>query len=81
MFNMKCPFCLNKNIEPKPGKTACPDCHTEFEIDDRLECVYADTINLRLPVNGSVCMSCGLVQYSIAETCVSCGIKLNSSLQ
>ncbi len=34
----------------------------EFEIDDRLECIFVDPINLKLPVNGFVCGFCGLVQ-------------------
>ena len=59
---MKCPFCLNHSVEAKPGRTTCPECSAEFEVDDRLECVFADTEKMRLPVNGFVCVVCGLVQ-------------------
>jgi hypothetical protein len=33
--SLKCPFCLNHNIEAKPGKTTCPECFVEFEVGDR----------------------------------------------
>ena len=55
---MKCPFCLNHKIEAKPGKTTCPECSAEFEIDDRLESIFADTQKMRLTVNGMVCGVC-----------------------
>jgi hypothetical protein len=36
--------------------TTCPECSTEFEIDDRLEWIFINTEKLRLPVavNGTV---------------------------
>ncbi len=58
---LKCPFCLNHSVEAKPGKTTCPECSAEFEVDDRLECIFADTSKMRLPVKGFVCGYCGLV--------------------
>jgi hypothetical protein len=53
---LKCPFCWNHNIEAKPGKTTCPDYAAEFEIDNRLECIFINPNKLRLPmaVNGTV---------------------------
>jgi hypothetical protein len=48
--NLKCPFCPNHNLEAKPGKTTCSDCNTEFEIDDRFECIFIDPNKLRLPM-------------------------------
>lgn len=78
---IKCPFCLKHNVEAKPGKTTCPECSAKFEIGDRLECVFADTQKMRLPVNGFVCSVCGLVQGGQREKCLYCGAKLNSSLQ
>jgi hypothetical protein len=74
---MKCPFCLNHSVEAKPGRITCPVCHAEFEIDDRLECIFADTQQIRLPVNGFVCSSCGLVQSETYRNCVYCGERLN----
>jgi hypothetical protein len=32
---LKCPFCLNLRIEAIAGKTICPECSAEFEVDDR----------------------------------------------
>ena len=59
---LKCPFCLSLSVEPKSGKSNCPECSVEFEIDNRLECIFVDPINLKLPVNGFVCGFFGLVQ-------------------
>jgi hypothetical protein len=79
--HLKCPFCLNHNMEAKPGKIKCPECSVEFEIDDRLECVFADTSKMRLPVHGIVCSVCGLVQSDENSTCVYCGEGLSTALQ
>ena len=68
-------------MEAKPGKTTCPECSAEFEVDDRLECIFADTQKMRLPVNGIVCGGCGLVQDGESGNCVYCGIGLSTMLQ
>ena len=52
-----CPFCLNQCIETSQGKIRCPVCSASFEIDDRIEYIFADTNNIRLPTNGIVCGS------------------------
>ena len=78
---LKCPFCLDHIIEAKPGKTTCPECSTEFEIDDRLECIFADTSKMRLPVNGFVCWMCGVVQGDKAKKCLYCGAELSNTIQ
>ena len=57
-----CPFCLNQCIKASPGKTRCPVCDAAFEIDDRAECVFGDTNEIRLPVIGIICATCGLIQ-------------------
>jgi len=51
---LNCPFCENRYVMAETGKTRCPVCDAIFEIDDRVECVFADTENIRLPVNGIV---------------------------
>ena len=79
--HLKCPFCLNHSLEAKPGKTACPECSAEFEIDDRGECIFADKQKMRLPVNGFVCGVCGLVQGDEVERCGYCGAELSNTLQ
>ena len=80
---MKCPFCLNDNIEAKPGMTTCPECLAGFEIDDRLECIFINPYKLRLPlaVKGTVCGMCGLVQGDQFEQCGYCGFELSTILQ
>lgn len=77
----ECPFCLNHNLEAKPGKTTCPECLAEFEIDDRVECIFADTSKMRLPVHGMVCGVCGLVQGDEVERCGYCGVNLGTIMQ
>jgi hypothetical protein len=74
--HLKCPFCLNYSLDDKSGKTACPECSAEIEIDDRLECIFADTQKMRLPVNGMVCGACGLVQGDESRNCVYCDEEL-----
>ncbi len=78
---LKCSFCLKNSVEAKPGKTACPECSAEFEVDDRLECIFADTQKMKLPVNGTVCGVCGLVQGGERGNCVYCGGDLGATMQ
>ena len=59
----------------------CPECHAKFEYDDRMESVFVDTENLRLPVHGTVCSMCGLVQGDGVQRCVYCGMNLNVTVQ
>jgi DNA-directed RNA polymerase subunit RPC12/RpoP len=58
---IRCPFCGYQGIEAKPGKSVCPECDAAFELDDRVECVFVDPDNPRLPIEGIVCTRCGLV--------------------
>ena len=78
---IRCSFCHYQGIEAKPGKLVCPECGTSFEIDDRVECVFVDPDNPRLPIEGIICARCGLVQGEEAEKCVYCGGRLNRRLQ
>ena len=78
---LKCPFCLSQSVEAKSGKSNCPVCFAEFEIDDRLECIFVDPINLKLPVNGFVCRSCGFVQGYENRKCAFCGVELGTAVQ
>ena len=74
--DLKCPFCLNPLSDSILGEKICPKCHAEFEIDDRGECVFSNPNNLRLPVNGTVCRVCGLVQGEGRDRCGYCGAEL-----
>ena len=78
---LKYPFCLSCSIEAKPEKISCPGCHAVFEIDDRVECVFANPEKLKFPRNGFVCNCCGLVQGDQVENCLYCGTKLCVTLQ
>ena len=78
---IRCPFCLNHIEDAKPGKTTCSECSAEFEIDDRLECIFADISKMRFSVKVFVCMVCWLVEGDQNWRCVYCGAKLNSALQ
>jgi uncharacterized CHY-type Zn-finger protein len=78
---LKCPFCENQWAEPKSGKTKCFECSSEFEFDDRLECVFVNTEKLRLPAKGIVCPVCGLIQNDDVKTCLYCGMPINSNVQ
>jgi hypothetical protein len=78
---LKCPFCDNRCIEAALGKTKCFECASEFEIDDRLECVFVNTDKIKLPAKGTVCPLCGLIQNDDVKTCLYCGIKINSNVQ
>ncbi len=77
---LKCPFCLNASVEAKSGRTSCPECLTEFEIDDRLECIFIDMQNMKLSVNGFVCGYCGLVKGDEDRNCVYCGAELSTTM-
>ncbi len=57
---VECPFCSGV-LEPKLDKMKCPECHVKFEYGNRMESVFADTDDLRLPVLGSICPQCGSV--------------------
>ncbi len=73
---IECPF-FQGLLEPKSGKQRCPECGTNLEIDDRLECIFVDTNDLRLPINGTVSTKCGLVQGDEVRRCGYCGARLS----
>ena len=76
---MICPICRQSDIWNTSGPIICPSCNTEFEIDDRGECVFVDTGNPRIPMYGQVCAVCGLVQQDKRDSCVYCGFALNKT--
>jgi len=77
---LKCPFCEKRCIEAELGRHKCSECGSEFEIDDRLECVFVNTEKLRLPAKGIVC-PLGLIQNDDVKTCPYCGTWINSNVQ
>ena len=65
-------------LNPKLGKIKCPECHAKFEYDDRMESIFVNANDLRLPVHGTVCPQCGLVQGDgDVRRCVCCGVILS----
>jgi hypothetical protein len=77
---IECPFCSGF-VEPKIGKMQSPECKAHFEYDDRLECVFAELDDLRLPVSGTVCCNCGLLQSEENKKCAYCGENLCGTMQ
>ena len=78
--HLTCPFCKNSIATKKPGKHICPGCGSKFEIDDRLECIFADLDNVRLPVTGIICPSCGLVHGGDNQNCLYCGSNISTEV-
>jgi len=75
----KCPFCHAQSLDPVAGKNTCPDCHAEFQIDDRLECIFVDIDDPLLPIEGTVCLKCGLLQPEQSRICLLCGDRMNAT--
>ena len=75
--SIKCPFCHSESIEPVVGNNICPVCEAEFKMDDRLECIFIDVNKPILPIEGTVCIKCGLVQHELSRKCLFCGAKLS----
>jgi hypothetical protein len=78
---LKCPFCLTGCLEAEPGFKNCRDCNATFEIDDRGECIFGDTENMKLPAIGTICGRCGLIQDVDVRNCLYCGFEINTTLQ
>ena len=80
MDTLTCPSCNTQSIEGKPGITRYPLCTAQFEIDDRAECVFVDTEDIRLPTFGTICASCDLIQAGEHQNCLYCGLKINKAV-
>ena len=75
-----CFFCSGR-VEAKAGTMECPNCNARFRYDERLKSVFADTHDLRLPLFGTVCPCCGLLQSKSNARCAYCSNTLSSALQ
>jgi len=78
---IRCPFCTEGQVKAEPGKAVCQECNAKFEIDDRVECVFVDLNNPGLPLKGTYCRSCGLVQGVNRKRCHYCGAIVKLKLQ
>ena len=79
--HIKCPFCETGHILPKAGSTGCPKCYVRVHLDVRLGCIFVDKSTFRLPIYGTVCPICGLVQVEGNERCWYCGVGLCITVQ
>jgi len=77
---MNCPFCQQFEIGDASGPTICPVCKTDFEIDERGECVFLNIDKPKISIEGLLCGACGLIQQEQQKSCVNCGIALNQTL-
>jgi hypothetical protein len=77
---IECPFCSGL-VEPKIGKMKCPECKAQFRYNEKAECIFADLDDLRLPVSGTVCSRCGLLQSEENRKCDYCGTRLCRTVQ
>ncbi|WP_372678195.1 hypothetical protein [Desulfosarcina sp.] len=55
----------------------CLDCLAEYEIDERSECIFANIDDLHLPLRGTVCRHCGLLQRVDTDKCRLCGTSIS----
>ncbi len=79
--HIRCPFCTEGKIPAEPGKTACQSCGAAFEIDDRVESIFVDLEEPRLPLEGTYCRGCGLLQPEESEECLYCGESVRAKWQ
>jgi hypothetical protein len=79
MPHSKCPFCASENLQNEFDKKKCLDCLAEYKIDERSECIFANTDSLSLPlkVRGTVCSNCGLLQDVETDKCRLCGTPIS----
>lgn len=77
MPQSECPFCASGNLQNESGKMKCLDCLAEYEIDDSSECIIANTDDLRMPLRGTACPHCGLLQDMDTDKCRLCGTPIN----
>jgi hypothetical protein len=78
---IKCPFCESGHILLKAGSTGCPKCYVKVWLDDRMEYIFVDKSTFRLPIHGTICGSCGLVQRERNDKCWYCGMGLSPTMQ
>lgn len=76
---IECPFCSGV-VKPKKGVIKCPECSAVFEWDELRDSVFVNRSDLRLPIEGTVCVRCGLVQDA-GRICRHCGASLCKTLQ
>ena len=72
---IECPFCSGL-VEPRSGRQKCPECHVEFLYDEGLQSIFVDTKDMRLPIHGTVCTRCGMVQSEKIKRCGYCEVEL-----
>ncbi|MEN8243343.1 MAG: hypothetical protein ABFS43_00415 [Thermodesulfobacteriota bacterium] len=77
---IECPFCSGL-VEPRPGRQKCPECRIGFLYDEGLQRIFVDTNDVRLPIQGTVCTRCGMVQSEKIKRCEHCGGEIVGTQQ
>ena len=80
LIEMKCPFCRKTTIPDEPGPVLCPVCMASFHIDERGEYIFVNLDNPRIPLKGTYCPKCGLIQGHENESCYLCAEPLNTAV-
>jgi len=79
--NIRCPFCTEGYIKAESGENVCRACDAKFRIDDRVQYIFVDLNNPRIPIKGTYCRNCGLVQSHYRKRCRYCGTIVRPKLQ
>jgi hypothetical protein len=62
---LKCPLFLYQSIKAKSGETICQECHSQFEIEPRMECVFGDTNDIRLQAIDTIYTTFCIIQAGL----------------
>ena len=77
---IECPFCCGV-VKTRSGRLKCSECGAVFRYDERMRGVFAEKTDIRLPVKGTLCVRCGLVQDADNERCRFCRAVLCKTVQ
>jgi hypothetical protein len=72
---IECPFCSGV-VKPQKGMIKCPECAAVFYLDDSLKGIFVKRSDMRLPIDGTICVQCGLVQNAGNRICKHCSAVL-----
>jgi hypothetical protein len=72
-----CPFCRVGEVPEEPGRHTCPKCGGAFRLDERVECAFVDLDDPVMPLKGTYCKVCGLIQSPYRKRCNLCQVQLD----
>ena len=73
---VKCPFCRRGEVPEDPGKHVCPECGGAFELDEQVVYTFVDLDKPMMPLKGTYCTTCGLIQSPHRKSCYLCETPL-----